>query len=219
LLAYRAVLSETDRQLGRLLAGLRDRDLESRTLVLFAGDNGPEPPFDGVRTGGLRGMKWSLYEGGIRVPLIARWPGKIPAGRVDRTSLIAAIDVFPTVAALCGIAAPTNAKLDGEDLSAAFLGQMKARTNPLFWEYGRKPPPVAAAALGGFPYPKDAGSRSPNVAVREGPWKLLVNADGSGAELFDIADDPQEKRDRAAEQPELTRRLATRALAWRRSLP
>src|SRR5262249_59473495 len=94
-MAYRAVLAETDRQLGRLLDGLHTRGIEGRTLVLFAGDNGPEPSFDHARTGGLRGMKWSLYEGGIRVPLIARWPGVLPAGRVDETSVIGAVDLFP----------------------------------------------------------------------------------------------------------------------------
>ncbi len=78
---YRAVLRETDRQLGRLFDGLRALQLEANTLVILAGDNGPEPSFARKRTAGLRGMKWSLYEGGIRTPLIVRWPAVVPARR------------------------------------------------------------------------------------------------------------------------------------------
>jgi len=217
--AYAAVLSETDRQLGRLLAGLRERELEGRTLVLFAGDNGPEPSFDRARTGGLRGMKWSLYEGGIKVPLIARWPGVVPAGAEDEISVLCTVDLFPTLCSLCGVVPPAQASFDGEDLSAVFRGNKTARTSPLFWEYGRRPPPLDARALGGFPYPKEPGARSPNLAVREGAWKLLVNDDGTGAELYNLADDRDDTRNRATEQPVLAGRLTDRLLSWRRSLP
>ena len=82
--AFGAVLTETDRQIGRLLAGLRERELEGRTLVLFAGDNGPEPSFDHARTGGLRGMKWSLYEGGIQGPADRPLAGRRPGRRGGR---------------------------------------------------------------------------------------------------------------------------------------
>jgi arylsulfatase A-like enzyme len=219
--AFGAVLAETDRQLGRLLAGLRERGIEGQTLVLFAGDNGPEPSFDHARTGGLRGMKWSLYEGGIRVPLIARWPGVLPAGRVDETSVIGAVDLFPTLCALCGIDPPPGASLDGQDRSAVLRGTPSIRGEPLFWQYGRKPGSESGEARGllGFPYPKEPGARSPNLAVREGPWKLLVNDDGNGAELYNLVDDPHEAHDRAADDPERARRLAARVLGWRRTLP
>jgi arylsulfatase A-like enzyme len=81
----------------------------------------------------------------------------------------------------------------------------------VFWEYGRN--------TNSFAYPKEPHHRSPNLAVREGDWKLLVNADGSGAELYDLAADPWESRNRAAGQPELARRLGTAARAWRDSMP
>lgn len=217
--AYRAVIHELDRQVGRLLEGLRRRGLKERTLVLFAGDNGPEPSFDRMRTGGLRGMKWSLYEGGIRVPLIARWPGVIPAGTVDETTVLSTLDLFPTLCALGGVAIPAGVSFDGQDVSAAFQGRPVVRTNPLFWEYGRKPPPSGGPGkgLGAFPYPNEPGARSPNLAVREGPWKLLVNADGTGAELYRLDDDPRESRNLAASEPERTRQLVAAALAWRRN--
>jgi arylsulfatase A-like enzyme len=216
---YKAVLAALDREMGRLLAGLHDRGLEERTLVLFAGDNGPEPSFDRARTGGLRGMKWSLYEGGIRVPLVARWPGVIPAGTVDASSVIGAVDLFPTLCALCGVDPPRGVSFDGEDLSAAFRGRPAPRTRPLFWEYGRKPPRPDAQGSSPFPYPKEPGALSPNVAMREGAWKLLVHDGGTAVELYDLSDDPRETRNRAAVHPALVRRLTESALRWRRSLP
>ena len=87
------------------------------------------------------------------------------------------------------------------------------RAKPLFWEYGRKPPAPDSKVLGGFPYPKEPGARSPNLAVREGAWKLLIQDDGTGAELFNLEDDPRETRNRAAEHPDLAGRLAKSALS------
>jgi arylsulfatase A-like enzyme len=200
----RAVMIELDRQVGRLLDGLKELGLDEKTLVVFTSDNGPLPAFQGQRTSGLRGSKLSLYEGGIRMPMIARWPGRVPAGRVDDETVFAAVDVLPTVCALAGVKPPAG---DGEDLSAALLGKPIARKGALFWEYGRNPTAFA------YPTGRD---KSPNVAVRDGRWKLLVNADGTGAELYDLTADPKEST--PVENPEVTKRLADRALAWRRSM-
>ncbi len=202
----RGVLAEMDRQVGRLLDGLRELGLDEKTLVVFTSDNGPLPTFQGARAAGLRGSKLSLYEGGIRMPMIARWPGRVPAGRVDEETVWGAVDVLPTVCALAGVAPP--AAVDGEDMSAALLGKPVARKGPLFWEYGRNPKSFA------YPAGRD---RSPNVAVRDGRWKLLLNADGTGAELYDLAADPKESA--PVEDPEVAKRLTERALAWRKSLP
>jgi arylsulfatase A-like enzyme len=207
---FRAVLAEFDRQMGRLLDGLRELGVDESTLVLFTGDNGPNPPFHPSRTGGLRGQKWSLYEGGLREPFLARWKGTVPAGRVDETTVLAAVDLFPSLVALAGVRPPDGAAFDGEDLSGALLGRRVNRTRPLFWEYGRKP---------GYLYPKAEIDRSPNVAVRDGRWKLLVNADGSGAELYDLTADPRETRNLAGDAPEAARSLRSDALAWRATLP
>src|SRR5262249_3578963 len=129
---YRAVLLELDRQMGRLMDGLKGTD----TLVVFLGDNGALPTFDQRRVGGLRGSKLSLYEGGIRVPFVVWWPGKAKAGVNDKT-VISALDLLPSLAAVCGARLPKDYRPDGEDLSAALRGEQPTRTNPLFWEYGR----------------------------------------------------------------------------------
>jgi len=216
---YRAVLRETDRQIGRLLDGLRNLKLDANTLVILAGDNGPQPSFDRRRTAGLRGMKWSLYEGGIRTPLVVRWPGVVPAGAVNSSTVVSAVDFFPTLCSLANVPSPDGASFDGEDLSAVFRGGKRSRSKPLFWEYGRKPAPKGKKGLRAFPYPDEPGSKSPNVAVRDGRWKLLVNADGSRTELYDLNADPKETKNLAETRPDIARRLTEQALAWRKSLP
>jgi arylsulfatase A-like enzyme len=206
----RGVLVEMDRQVGRLLDAVRRRESGRPTVVLFLSDNGPLPTFGRGRTVGLRGSKLSLYEGGVRVPFIAWGPGIIPAGLTNDSTVLAAVDLFPTLCRLCGAALPEGYVPDGEDLGPALLGKSPRRSRPLFWEYGRNDESFA------YPAGKD---RSPNVAVLDGDWKLLVNAGGGGAELYDLAHDPTESRDRAADEPDLTRRLTDSALGWRRSLP
>ena len=206
---YRAVLTDMDKQIGRLLDGLREIDA-TNTLVLFLGDNGALPTF-GNRNGKLRASKLSLYEGGIRVPFIAHWPGHIPSGGVNETSVVAAIDLFPTLCAITKTPTPANIAFDGEDISAALLGRAFTRTKPLFWEYGRN--------TNWFKFPGPARDRSPNVAVRDGPWKLLVNADGANPELYDMVADSHEMTNRVKAQPAITQRLSETALTWRRSLP
>ncbi len=206
-----AVLSETDRQIGRLLSTLRELGAASNTLVLFLGDNGPLPPFNQERTAGLRGSKLSLYEGGVREPLIAWWPGHVPAERVDTNSVVASVDFFPMLAKIAGAKMPGGIRFDGEELGAAFFERPVVRSRPLFWEYGRN--------TNSFTFPGIARNRSPNVAMREGNWKLLVSADGSGAELYDLERDPRESRNISSTQRELTARLVRTALDWRNSLP
>ncbi len=216
---YRAVLRETDRQIGRLLDGLSELGVAQNTLILVAGDNGPQPSFNRARTAGLRGMKWSLYEGGIRTPLLVRWPGVIPAGAVNDSTVVCAVDLFPTLCALVDVSPPDAVMFDGENLSAAFRGANDVRSKSLFWEYGRKPSPEGTKGLRAFPYPPEPQAQSPNVAVREGDWKLLINADGSGTELYDLSTDQNESRNLAAAKPDLRERLSRMALDWRRSLP
>ena len=207
----RPVLVEMDRQIGRLLAGLRTTGAASNTLVLFLADNGPLPPFNQERTAGLRGSKLSLYEGGVREPLIAWWPGRVPAQRVETNAVVSSLDFFPTFAKLAGAKVPAGIQLDGEDLSGALFGKSFMRTKPLLWEYGRN--------TNSFGYPGIANNRSPNVAVRDGKWKLLLNADRTGAELYDLLSDPNETRSVLQENLDVAERLKRMALDWRKSLP
>ena len=206
---YRAVLVDMDKQIGRLLDGLREIGA-TNTLVLFLGDNGALPVL-GNRNGKLRASKLSLYEGGIRVPFIAHWPGNVPANTVNSTSVVAAVDFFPTLCALTRTTAPSGVKFDGEDISNALLGRGFTRTKPLFWEYGRN--------TNSFAFPAAARDRSPNIAIRDGPWKLLINPEGTNPELYDIVADLSETTNRASREVIVTRKLTNAALTWRRSLP
>jgi arylsulfatase A-like enzyme len=194
------VLVEMDRQVGRLMDAL-----PKNTLLIFASDNGPMPTFNAARTVGMRGSKLSLYEGGIRMPFIARWAGHVPENRVDDTTVLSSVDMLPTLCAIAGATAPSDAKPDGEDMTNALLGKPIERSKPLFWEYGRNPKSFA------FPTGRD---RSPTIAMREGKWKLLVNADGSNTELYDLIADPNETKDLAGEQSDIAGHLKQAALAW-----
>jgi arylsulfatase A-like enzyme len=201
----KAVIVEMDKQIGRLMDAV-----STDTLLIFATDNGALPTFKRERNTGLRGSKLSLYEGGIRLPFIARWPGHVPAGRVDETTVLHAVDMLPTFAAIGGGRLPEGYRPDGIDLTAALMGQSIVREKPLFWEYGRNET--------AFKFPAGA-ERSPNVAVREGKWKLLVNADGSNAELYDLSTDPNESTNLAAKETASAEKLTAAALEWRKSLP
>ncbi len=209
---FRKVAVEMDRQIGRLLDAIRAAKSDRPTLVVFLGDNGPLPTFDQTRTAGLRGSKLSLYEGGIRVPCIAWGPGLVKPGVVNSETILCSLDLLPSVCHLADVTLPKTSSGDGEELSPALLGQANPkRSRPLFWEYGRNDQ--------SFAYPKEAKHRSPNVAVRDGVWKLLVNADGTRAELYDVVNDPNETKDRIAEQADVAKRLTEAALKWRKSLP
>jgi arylsulfatase A-like enzyme len=214
---FYAVLDEFDRQFGRLLQALEEQGVASNTIVVLTGDNGPTawpryykegfaPPGS---SGGFRGRKWSLYEGGIRLPLLVRWSGVIPAGRVDEQSVVGAVDLFPTFCSLAGVKPPA-VKFDGEDMSAAFRGNIRRRSRPLLWEYGRSDSYIKPGAV---------DDQSPNLAIRDGHWKLLVNADGSRCELYDFTASQLERENIAQRHPAAAKRLSEQVLNWRRSLP
>lgn len=207
---FREVLAEMDRQIGRLIEAVRAMQSERPTLVIFMGDNGPMPTFNQTRTAGLRGSKLSLYEGGIRVPLIVWRPGRVPAGRVDRTTVISSLDMFPTLVEIASAKMPADLNLDGQNMTSAFRGEEMERIGALFWEYGRNP--------NSFAYPRGE-NRSPNLAIREGKWKFLVQSDGSGGELYDLEKDVNERSNAAAANPALAAKLKEALLKWRESVP
>ena len=214
---YFAVIDEMDRQLGRLFRKVDELGLGEKTLLVLASDNGPtawkryydegfDPP---GKTNGLRGRKWSLYEGGIREPLIVRWTGRVPSGRTNSTTVVNSVDLLPTFCSLAGLDVP-YASLDGVDLSAAFRGERPTRGQPLFWEYGRDP---------SYLRPGLESDRSPALAVRDGDWKLLMNTDGSGVELYDFSDGFDETRNLAEQRPGIASRLRESLLRWWQSIP
>ena len=215
---YYAMLDNLDQQVGRLVDTIESAGQAQNTLFVLLSDNGPtawpyyykerlDPP---GRTGGLRGRKWSLYEGGIRTPLIARWDGRIAAGKTDSGTVAGAVDLFPTCCALAGVRLPAGVKLDGEDLSRAFLGHPVKRHTPLMWDYGR---------LKDMPRPGLTVDQSPNLAIRRGKWKLLINDDGTNLELYDFGKSDKEERNVASDHPSAARQLSQEIIAWRKSLP
>lgn len=210
---FYASVTDLDTHVGRLLDGLEKLGLANDTLILFSSDNGPEDihignaGHSGIGSAGpFRGRKRSLYEGGIRVPGIIRWPGKVPAGKIDDTSVVAGVDWLPTVCKLAGVTIPVAHKLDGEVVTDVFQGQSRARATPLFWEWRFR--------IAGEPF-----HHSPQIAIREGDWKLYLNPDRSRMELYDLKRDLTQLNNLAEKQPELVARLSDQALAWSKELP
>lgn len=207
--AFKGVLKEYDHQVGRLLNGLRELGLDKNTIVIFTSDNGPLPSFRGSRAAGLRGSKLSLYEGGTAMPFIISWPGHIKAGAIDSSSVVSGLDLLPSLARLTGISLTGAPDGDGEDRSGVLSGRPSARRRDIYWEYGRND--------SAFRYPRGR-DKSPNLAVRSGKWKLLMNSDGSNAELYDMSNDRGETKNLATQYEAITSRLKMALLQWRHGL-
>lgn len=208
--AFKLVLAEYDKQIGRLIDGIKKLGIENNTIIVFTSDNGPLPSFRGSRSGGLRGSKLSLYEGGIRMPFIVKWPGHIPNGATDSASVLNSTDLFPTFAAIGSAALPPNYKGDGENREAVWLGKPSARNKDMYWEYGRN--------NYAFNYPKGR-DRSPNLAIRSGNWKLLMDYHGKQVELYDMSKDKYETTNVADKHPAIVRELKKKLVTWRTYLP
>lgn len=209
---YHAVLKAMDEQLGVLFDQIRnDQRLAANTLVLVCSDNGPEPGAGSA--GPFRGAKTTLYEGGIRSPLIVWAPGLIPAdkaGQLDEVSVFAAIDLVPSLLEIAGIRTPPDTVFDGEALAGTLLGRRPAsRQAPLCW---RRPPDRKA-------WPEQGLAVQSDLAIREGDWKLLCDYDGRRAQLYDLEKDRGETDDVAARHPEIVQRLSDRVAEWHRALP
>lgn len=198
---YIAMTERMDKTVGDLLKVLEDEGLADRTLVLFVSDNGPS--YLAGTTGGLRGGKHSLWEGGIRVPAVARWPGKIKAGTVtDQPATV--LDLFPTFLALAGVEPEAGTTLDGIDIGPLLFGEKSLPERPLCWRYLK------------------------SVAVRDGKWKFLGRYDPEtrqaelagegGGGLFDLKADPAEEHDLAAEHPEVVEDLKRTYQVWEASV-
>lgn len=180
-------VTQLDHAFGRLTRALADQKLAENTFVFFTSDNGPEG--DGTKgrtrgsTGGLRGRKRALYEGGIRVPGIARWPGKIKPGTTSAVPVVGS-DFFPTALGLAGVKPPGDRTIDGTDVLPALTGKAAIeRKIPLYWRLGMAPHGL-------------------HLALRKGDWKLLASQDLKKFELYDLATDPKETTDLREREPE-----------------
>lgn len=195
--AYAAMVTRMDRDVGRILRLLAELGIEQDTVVFFASDNGGAQRLWGDEFfrswGPFRGHKQNLYEGGIRVPMIVRWPGRVPAGRVSDFAW-SFEDVLPTLAEIAGVRAPAG--LDGVSVLPTLLGGRQKPHEYLYWELPR--------------YQRDKGTFAdelPMQAVRMGRWKGVRPAPNASIEVYDLERDPGETTDLAARREELRRRL------------
>jgi len=193
--AYYGMITNIDDNVGKLIERLDELDLSRQTLVIFMTDNGHSP--GGIYNAGMRGMKGTPYEGGTRVPLFVRWPGRVPAG-VDVGALAAHVDLFPTLAELVGAKIADGLKLDGRSL-VPLLENPKAEwpDRYLFTHVGRWDQGQAAA------------SKHAKCAVRSQRFRLINNS-----ELYDISDDPGETRNVISDHPAVAAKMRTAYDEW-----
>ncbi len=199
---YYANVSHLDNQVGRVMDYLDAAGLSDNTIVMFLSDNGPvtsnwrkwwEVNLYGD-TGGFRGRKADLYEGGIRVPGIIRYPTHIKAGSTSETP-VNGYDIFPTVASILDIPMPDDRPIDGVDVSAIFEGEIPTREKPMFWAF-----PAARGA--------------PNYAVQRGHWKLLAGADKTPSALYNLKNDRFELNNLISQEPEMVQALHEQMLTY-----
>ena len=187
--AFLAMMASMDDGIGRIMATLREQKLEEDTLVIFFSDNGGPTPGNASLNTPFRGTKGSTFEGGVRVPFMMAWKGRLPAGKVE-DRMIVQLDLFPTILALAGAELPQGKPIDGKDLLPYLTGQKDGPVHEaLFWRFG------------------------PRRGIRAGDWKLQWNAQQSPA-LYDLAQDPGESKDLASAKPEIVEKLMKQYTGW-----
>lgn len=192
---YAAMVDSMSRSVDRLLDKLDATGLAARTLVIFASDNGGLINVTGNQP--ARAGKGSAYEGGVRVPLIVRWPGVIEAGSTSAATVMT-IDLLPTILSAAGVSAGDIA-LDGVDVLPILKGQQPALDRPLYWHYPHYHP----------------GGATPYGAVRQGDYRLVEFYEDNHVELYNLKDDESEQRDLASAEPERAAQLRRQLAAWR----
>jgi arylsulfatase A-like enzyme len=199
---YAGMVDALDLSVGKVLAKLDELGLTDNTLVVFTSDNGGLSTSEGWPTSNLplRGGKGWLYEGGIREPLVVRWPATVKAGSIIDTP-ISSPDFFPTLLEVTGAKVQPGQTLDGVSLVPLLRGEPLA-DRPLFWHYPH--------------YGNQGGA--PGAAIRRGDWKLIEWFEDGKVELFNLVADQGEQTDRAAEQPELVATLRTELHAWQKEV-
>ena len=205
-----AMIEVMDKGIGELLAELNRLNIRENTLVIFASDNGPDPLAGERFNHNLKGTKYTVYEGGIHVPFLINWQGTLKPA--NSTSMVHFTDVFPTLLEICDMKKPENLNLDGESLAGLLLEKKSVTALPpyRFWQWNR-----------GVPY------YSHNAAMRDGKWKLVRPAVsrnlvyGESAQkplLYNIEEDPQEKTDLAAKEPERYNTMRVKLEQWSREV-
>ena len=219
---YAATVAEYDTRIGILFETLKALGIDENTLVVFSSDNGPEitgnkkktednstGPGLGTyysvgETGGLKGRKRSLFAGGVRIPFLVRWPGKVPAGTVDKTTELATVDLLPTFLELAKATYPENYEPDGVSIVSAIMGKTFKREKPIFWDWR---------------FSNDRPDFWPSAAVQEDNWKLLTNNKLGRTELYNVGSDWAEQKNVSAENPEKLQKLMDKLKAFEATLP
>lgn len=214
---YAAMIYSVDESVGRIMRLLDELKLAENTLLIYSSDNGGVGGYarEGIGRGNditdnapLRGGKGMLYQGGVTVPFIFRWPGRIPAG-TECTVPIISVDLYPTFLAVAGAAAPANYPLDGEDILPLLAsgGTARLHRDAIFWH---------------FPGYLGAGSNSwrttPAGAIQSGDWKLIEFFEDNHVELYNLKDDIGERHNLATDKPETVSELRSKLMAWRQDL-
>ena len=187
-LEYLAATTCMDDAIGELLAILDESGLATNTLIIFLSDNGGASAAD---NGPLRGGKGNVFDGGVRVPCIVRWPGRVPTGSVC-DEFLSALEITPTIAAAARVALPAGVTMDGFDMLDVLAGNATTARDEMFWEFRKE------------------------QAARVGHWKWVHSAKGSG--LFDLSADVGEKNDLSTSRPEVLARVKARFAAWQEAM-
>ncbi|MDF7826861.1 sulfatase-like hydrolase/transferase [Pontiellaceae bacterium B12227] len=203
---YYSAVTRMDKQVGRILDAVEAAGIDENTLIIFSSDNGPESlnthlEYSVGVTGGMKGRKRSLFMGGVCVPFIARWPGTVPAGRVDEETLLGGVDMLPTFLAAAGQALPSGFDPDGINVLPALRGQKLERTKPLFWHWAGT----------------SHNENWPRFGIREGSWTLLM--DDKKIELYDVSKDRGQQENLVEDHPERVDRMLKALAAWKATLP
>ncbi len=188
LASYYAAVTRMDAKIGEVLEAIDRSGQKNNTIVMFLSDNG------GSGNGGnapLRGSKSTMWEGGLRVPFIVRWPGHVPAGSVNN-EFLTSLEILPSLLAATGASAPENVILDGFDMWPVLRGKQPSPRREMFWQ------------------------RRSDKAARVGNWKWLESAKGQG--LYDLTNDLGESNDLSQKMPDIAKMVQDRFLAWRETM-
>ncbi|UCC81850.1 MAG: sulfatase [Gemmatimonadota bacterium] len=203
---YAAMVASVDESVGRIVARLDEFGLSESTVVFFFSDNGGYGPATSMAP--LRGSKGMLYEGGIRVPLVVRWPGNFAPGRQEATPVIGT-DLFPTIIEIAGAEMPAQ-PLDGVSLLKLLQGAGGLEPRALHWHF-----PAYLEAYSGMTGP---WRTAPAAAIRSGDYKLIESFETGELELYNLRDDIGERANLAAQLPDIVEELHQLTIEWRRSV-